>query len=798
MKLRPEEIHTLTTEGLETQHLTLATESDGGRSLVQLLVGSLYANPVTASLRELITNALDAHLEVGSEERVKIELPSVGDPRVVIRDYGPGMSPERIKEVYLKFGSSTKRDGDIQHGAYGIGSKSMLAVATQGLIRSFHNGIVRHYCLYVDETGHQKLTTLLETETDEPSGLEVSYSIPSSLVAPARLFIYGSTFYQREKFILEDIYCDADSYRPSQFVTPLEYKKTHVSDAHELWVRKVTSSTIHTPSLRLVLAHGNVYYNLTRNVYTDVLEYLRSTGFSFPSSPGWDICTTSADDWEILTHQSACYSHLVLKLPIGSIDLTTSREDVRQSKRSTEAIATALTKAYSEIQNTNLNLLQNLPTFQHLYRSCLDAANTAFVNRFYFQGNHFQLTNTSTSLLPGNSLSFKMEVPEDYTNIIYLDPKYRAITEDDKAQLKPRYSRKTVPLLELINHHLYYIIHRSPLYFPLNRRELHKLLKRSKKVPMDGKKAYVVIVDSQSVDGVDLTDSVWTDLTQDYHEFREYTEQLEEKKRANPTKKSIRLTAREIAIESRDGMTLFNFGEPAKLNLKDSGYYCTYTEFKDSSHRSLMRNIPLELDVLSVPVVDGSLRVKEGATVSDAERLSLLAPLAEGFIAATPTSASTLRSLDNWTSYKSLLKQLRQEIEDNHPIIAFVAGDYVTSHYILMRGSEQHKLFLKYPHFFDTRVVDYLLDENSNWLARIYGALRPFKTDKSQRESDKFGSIYTEMSQLSKHHLADDDRLLYAVSPKYWKYLLWITEAHFEWQKHTATLDVLYKSLTNT
>lgn len=84
-----------------------------------------YSNPIPSMIREIVSNAFDAHIEAGVEENVTVELIDANSftgtsCALSIRDKGAGMSPEIIKNIYSKFGKSTKRERNDAIGAFGL------------------------------------------------------------------------------------------------------------------------------------------------------------------------------------------------------------------------------------------------------------------------------------------------------------------------------------------------------------------------------------------------------------------------------------------------------------------------------------------------------------------------------------------------------------------------------------------------------------------------------------------------------------------------------------------------------
>lgn len=84
-----------------------------------------YSNPIPSMIREIVSNAFDAHIEAGVNKNVEVEYIRPDyltgtSASISIRDKGDGMSPEIIQTIYSKFGKSTKRDRDDAIGAFGL------------------------------------------------------------------------------------------------------------------------------------------------------------------------------------------------------------------------------------------------------------------------------------------------------------------------------------------------------------------------------------------------------------------------------------------------------------------------------------------------------------------------------------------------------------------------------------------------------------------------------------------------------------------------------------------------------
>ena len=146
--------------------------------ILGILRGKLYSNPVKSFTQEIMSNARDAHREIGNEATpIKVKLPSRFDPQFYVRDFGPGISPDRMENVFIAYGCSTKREDDVQTGGFGIGAKSPWAYTDSFGIVTWvpENGkmIKRTYVSIIDESKEGQLNQIDEEESNEPQGTQI-------------------------------------------------------------------------------------------------------------------------------------------------------------------------------------------------------------------------------------------------------------------------------------------------------------------------------------------------------------------------------------------------------------------------------------------------------------------------------------------------------------------------------------------------------------------------------------------------------------------------------------------------
>lgn len=176
MKLNIERPNIELSDGLDGSFFSVA---DLGM-IFDILRNKMYSNPILAICREISCNARDTHRVVGKQDvPVEITLPNTLEPFYKIKDFGEGISPERIESIYVKYTSSTKRNDNLQTGAFGIGSKTPFSYSDQFSIETIYDGIKYNYACVIDETKVGKLVKLSSEPTDQPNGTEIIIPVKS-------------------------------------------------------------------------------------------------------------------------------------------------------------------------------------------------------------------------------------------------------------------------------------------------------------------------------------------------------------------------------------------------------------------------------------------------------------------------------------------------------------------------------------------------------------------------------------------------------------------------------------------
>ena len=93
---------------------------------------------------------LKSHLEVFDNDAVHVKIAKDDSGWYwSTQDFGVGLSPSRVKDVFCSYLKSTKEDSDNVIGAFGIGSKSGLSYADIVYIQTRYNGNINIYYVKV-------------------------------------------------------------------------------------------------------------------------------------------------------------------------------------------------------------------------------------------------------------------------------------------------------------------------------------------------------------------------------------------------------------------------------------------------------------------------------------------------------------------------------------------------------------------------------------------------------------------------------------------------------------------------
>lgn len=169
-------------ENFEKMQFGIAEENIG--LILETLRSKMYSNPIAAICREISSNCRDSHREAGKgnmpiEVSIKDGDVFMGvndDVNITINfiDRGVGISPDRIKNIYLNFGASTKRSDNSQTGGFGYGAKTPLAYSDSFAVTTIYEGKKYTYFFSIGENRRGDAYLISEVDTTEGNGTTVS------------------------------------------------------------------------------------------------------------------------------------------------------------------------------------------------------------------------------------------------------------------------------------------------------------------------------------------------------------------------------------------------------------------------------------------------------------------------------------------------------------------------------------------------------------------------------------------------------------------------------------------------
>lgn len=287
--------------------------------IFKILSDSLYSDKITSIVRELASNARDAHIAAGKGDvPFEIHLPvsnnlfNKADANVFsVKDYGTGLSEEEIYNLYTIYGESNKRSSNDFIGGFGIGSKSPFAYTESFTIVSRYNGVKTTYSAFINSDGFPSITKVFSCETDEENGIEVSF--------PTK---------------------EGDN---RNFISAVKNELSFFSP-----FPKVNVNCNITPKEK-VLEGKDWFITSERN-----WSYYNGHVIALIGEIPYEIKTSNLDDYPYIT---SSYGTTYIKFPVGSLDLSASRESIAYTERTKNAIVERINEVKKEVL---ANIVENI------------------------------------------------------------------------------------------------------------------------------------------------------------------------------------------------------------------------------------------------------------------------------------------------------------------------------------------------------------------------------------------------------------------------------------------------------
>ena len=205
--------------------------------IIDIIRKKIYSYPIRTLVQEYLSNAKDSCLEAGKlSSDIQVTLPTSLLPEFTIRDFGVGMSDERIREVFVQYGISTKRQSTSQLGYFGIGSKSGWAYTDSFIVESYHQNKHRRYIADIGDNKEGRLLLFSEVETDEPNGVLIKIPVSANDIKHFNdSFIRATCFWKNKpKLLYQQISYPTEIFHLEDDITFYKIERAYGSEHNKL------------------------------------------------------------------------------------------------------------------------------------------------------------------------------------------------------------------------------------------------------------------------------------------------------------------------------------------------------------------------------------------------------------------------------------------------------------------------------------------------------------------------------------------------------------------------------------
>lgn len=324
--------------------------------IFEILRNKMYKNPIVAIAREISCNARDAHREVGKQDvPIEIHLPNAFSPQYKVRDFGPGISPERMSKVFIQYATSTKREDNLQTGGFGLGAKTPFSYADTFTIVTITDSIKRTYHAYIDESLVGKMSLVSEDKTEEPNG--------TTIVVPVAKKDFKEFI---DATVATTEYWDVKPNLIGVSPTP-KYKNQKILYSGSGWALYARENTGYYNNSSYSYNYSGYGYN--SNPKSDSFVVIDGIGYAIESD---SLAKLSS------FHRNLLSNPLHFYFSNGELSLSASRDSIHYDEKTQKAIIDRIGVLASEIIKIINDRIQNCATYKEacqLYGTTLQQFN---------------------------------------------------------------------------------------------------------------------------------------------------------------------------------------------------------------------------------------------------------------------------------------------------------------------------------------------------------------------------------------------------------------------------------------
>lgn len=292
----------------QEESIDVTIDSNAMNFIVDRLT-DMYEDKVGSIVRELLSNAIDSTRKANTNEPIEIHFPSLSDDGenlyFIVEDKGLGMDYDTIKNVYTKYGNSTKREDLTQIGAFGLGAKVPLCYTNSFLVETVKDGV--KIVGLVERDSQIKFKILERIETDLPNGTKIKIKVYRDDIL---MFKEYSNMLKKYLFLVKDV----------KFNLYVEGNLVDINDSLKEFCKN---------PLKLFLEDYDTEVELYINK-KDFANYLKETN---PVISKYFNLTHFYLDGFMYTTERFVGGNVIVNLKVGMVDFISSRESIDKNER---------------------------------------------------------------------------------------------------------------------------------------------------------------------------------------------------------------------------------------------------------------------------------------------------------------------------------------------------------------------------------------------------------------------------------------------------------------------------------
>ena len=325
---------------------------EANAKMFSLIMEKIYSDPPRAVVRELLTNAFDSHIAAGCPaRRIKMLLPTRWEPSFSVRDYGTSLSHIDMMGLYTTIGATTKDQSNDQVGKWGLGSKVPFACVDTFGVTCWLDGEKRAYSCF-KSMGKPKImlmhTSHYATAAEKMDALEVMIAHryePGDILAALEI---DDEEYADEQAAINAAFAD-DEDRGLEVSFPVGANDV---SAFTQAAKRVAFGFPLSPECNVDLLGGtDVTPTMTGDGWT---MYHRDYDLGLSGFLVRQGCVLYPIDRTAITNKvdspairALAGEAIVLDMPIGSVEITPSRESLSYDDTTIANLVAAIEKVFN-------------------------------------------------------------------------------------------------------------------------------------------------------------------------------------------------------------------------------------------------------------------------------------------------------------------------------------------------------------------------------------------------------------------------------------------------------------------